>query len=113
DTSVEKPGILVGMIQSGKTRAFIGMLAKCFDEGYDDAIVLTKSSKALVEQTVRRIKDEFNDPYDHDHLDVYDKMSLPKRLTPFILNQKLIIEVKKKKHNQKKTKQNNFKKHHQ
>ncbi|HLR26119.1 MAG TPA: Z1 domain-containing protein [Fodinibius sp.] len=111
DTSVEKPGILLGMIQSGKTRAFIGMLAKCFDEGYDVAIVLTKSSKALVEQTVRRIKDEFNDPYDHDHLDVYDIMSLPKRLTPFILNKKLIFVVKKEKHNLKRLHELFFKKH--
>lgn len=99
ETSVEHPGILLGMIQSGKTRAFIGILAKCFDEEYDVSIVLTKSSKALVEQTVRRIKDEFKEPYQHDYLDVYDIMSLPQELTPFILEKKLILVVKKEKHN--------------
>ena len=26
-----KPGILLGLIQSGKTRAFVGTIAKCFD----------------------------------------------------------------------------------
>lgn len=99
ETSVEHPGILLGMIQSGKTRAFIGILAKCFDKGYDVSIVLTKSSKALVEQTVRRIKDEFREPYQHDYIDVYDIMSLPQQLTPFILGKKLILVVKKEKHN--------------
>lgn len=26
-----KPGVLLGLIQSGKTRAFLGVMAKCFD----------------------------------------------------------------------------------
>lgn len=94
-TSVEHPGILLGMIQSGKTRAYIGILAKCFDQGYDVAIVLTKSSRALVAQTVRRIRSEFIDPVENDYLTVYDIMELPPRLTPFILRKKLIFVAKK------------------
>lgn len=48
-----KPGMLLGLIQSGKTRAFTGVMAKCFDEGYDIAVIFTKNSVALVEQTLR------------------------------------------------------------
>lgn len=94
-TTLEHPGILLGMIQSGKTRAFIGILAKCFDDGYDVAIVLTKSSKALVAQTVRRIRSEFLEPVENDYLSVYDIMELPPQLTPFILRKKLVFVVKK------------------
>ena len=57
DTSLKKPGILLGKIQSGKTRAFIGVIALAFDSGYDIAIVLTKGTKALSEQTVQRLKE--------------------------------------------------------
>ncbi len=95
ETSVEHPGILLGMIQSGKTRAYIGILGKCFDEGYDVAIVLTKSSKALVAQTVKRIRSEFIEPVENDYLTVYDIMQLPPQLTPFILNKKLVFVAKK------------------
>lgn len=95
ETSVEHPGILLGMIQSGKTRAYIGILARCFDQGYDVAIVLTKSSKALVAQTVKRIRSEFMEPVDNDYLTVYDIMKLPPRLTPFILRMKLVFVAKK------------------
>lgn len=51
----EKPIMLLGKIQSGKTRGFIGILAKAFDVGFDIAIVLTKNSKLLTDQTVRRL----------------------------------------------------------
>ena len=47
DTSSKRPGILLGKIQSGKTRAFIGVIALAFDQGYDIAIILTKGTKAL------------------------------------------------------------------
>lgn len=33
DTSLKKPGILLGKIQSGKTRAFLGVMALAFDNG--------------------------------------------------------------------------------
>ena len=57
DTSLRKPGILLGKIQSGKTRAFIGVIALAFDNGYDVAIVLTKGIKALAEQTIQRLRE--------------------------------------------------------
>ena len=39
NTSSQKPGILLGKIQSGKTRAFIGVMALAFDNGYDAVII--------------------------------------------------------------------------
>lgn len=47
DTTIDKPGMLLGKIQSGKTRAFIGIIALAFDNGYDMAIILTKGTKFL------------------------------------------------------------------
>jgi len=47
NTDILIPVILLGMIQSGKPRAFTGVISKCFDLNYDIAIVLTKNSVAL------------------------------------------------------------------
>lgn len=49
----------MGNIQSGKTRAFIGLMSLCFDNGFDMTIILTKCSTALVKQTVSRMMAEF------------------------------------------------------
>ncbi len=57
DTSI--PGLLLGRIQSGKTRAFIGVMALAFDKGFDACIVLTKPDDGLVAQTKARLEDEF------------------------------------------------------
>lgn len=35
NTSLNKPGMLLGKIQSGKTRTFIGITALSFDNGFD------------------------------------------------------------------------------
>jgi hypothetical protein len=43
ETGVDRPGMLLGKIQSGKTRAFIGIMALAFDKDYDIAIILTKA----------------------------------------------------------------------
>ena len=53
------PEMLLGYIQSGKTRGFIGLMALCFDNDFDMTIILTKCSTALVQQTVRRMTNEF------------------------------------------------------
>ena len=55
DTSTKKPGILLGKVQSGKTRTFLGVMALAFDNGYDIAIILTKGTKPLTEQTLKEI----------------------------------------------------------
>jgi hypothetical protein len=43
-TSTKRPGILLGRVQSGKTRAFLGVIARAFDRGYDVAVILTKGT---------------------------------------------------------------------
>lgn len=59
DKDIYSPIMMLGSIQSGKTRAFIGLMALCFDNDFDITIILTKCSKALVEQTVKRMDSEF------------------------------------------------------
>lgn len=93
-TDLDHPGMLLGLIQSGKTRAFIGIIARGFDLKYSVCIVITKSSTALVQQTVKRIRSEFKDPVDSGNLNVYDVMKMPP-LTKYIRDQKLIIVAKK------------------
>jgi len=95
DTSTKRPGILLGRIQSGKTRAFIGVVALAFDRGYDAAIVLTKGTVSLAKQTLQRMASDFKPFLDDDKIRVYDIMSLPENLTQWELDQKLVFVVKK------------------
>lgn len=46
-TTSDRPGMLLGKIQSGKTRAFVGVIACAFDRGFDIAVVLTKGTRTL------------------------------------------------------------------
>ena len=46
-TTASKPGMLLGKIQSGKTKTFLGIIALAFDNGYDAAVILTKPTTAL------------------------------------------------------------------
>lgn len=94
-----KPGLLFGEIQSGKTRTFIGIIANAFDNGYDISIVLTKSTIALTEQTYKRLDLDFQEFIDDSYLTIYDIMKLPQNIAGKVLNNKLIIVVKKQKHN--------------
>lgn len=55
------PGLLLGKIQCGKTRAFVGVMGLAFDKGIDVCVVLTKSDDGLVEQTTARMEYEFRD----------------------------------------------------
>src|SRR6266516_1449308 len=99
DTSSQKPGILLGKIQSGKTRAFIGIMALAFDNGYDVAIILTKGTKALVSQTIRRMEQDFAEFIQEDKAEVFDIMHMPDKLTAYERSKKLIIVVKKEVNN--------------
>jgi len=91
-TSTRTPGMLLGKIQSGKTRAFLGIIARCFDRGYDVAVILTKGAKPLSRQTLTRVRDDFREMSDDVY--AYDIMALPE-LTPWELSRKLIFVVKK------------------
>lgn len=95
----DQPLMMLGKIQSGKTRSFIGVTSLAFDNGYDLAIVLTKNSNALAKQTVTRMRQEFQEFKDDDIIDIFDIMCIPSEMSRFELNKKLIIVVKKEKNN--------------
>lgn len=95
----DRPLMMLGKIQSGKTKSFIGVMALAFDNGYDLSVVLTKNSNALAKQTVSRLKDEFKDFREEDMVEVFDIMCMPVNMSKFELGKKLIIVVKKEKNN--------------
>src|SRR5437762_5903527 len=76
-TTSDRPGMLLGKIQSGKTKSFMGAIALAFDNGFDVCVVLTKGTRALAKQTFERVDQEFRQFVDHGELNVYDIMSLP------------------------------------
>ena len=90
-----KPGMLLGKIQSGKTKTFIGIIGLAFDKGFDAAIILTKGTKALSKQTIERITKEFEEMTKKELLQAYDVMTKPENLTGYEINQKLIFVAKK------------------
>ena len=98
-TSINKPGMLLGKIQSGKTRTYLGVIGLAFDNGFDVAIILTKGTKALAQQTYQRLEREFGQFREKDQLQIFDIMEFPHNLTQYILNQKIIIISKKQKDN--------------
>lgn len=98
-TSVSKPGMLLGKIQSGKTRTYLGVIGLAFDNGFDVAVILTKGTKALAQQTYQRLEREFGKFRESDQLQIFDIMDLPSNLTRYVLNQKIIIISKKQKDN--------------
>ncbi|MBA1365423.1 Z1 domain-containing protein [Burkholderia gladioli] len=95
ETSEANPGMLLGKIQSGKTRAFLGVIARAFDRDFDIALVFTKGTKTLARQTVRRISSDFKLFIDDDEMLVYDIMEMPGRMTRSELKRKLVIVAKK------------------
>jgi len=98
-TSSDHPGMLLGKVQSGKTRTFISTLALGFDNGYDIAIVLSKNSKALIEQTTKRLNSEFAPFVADGELEIYDIMHAPESFGAFELDSKLIFVAKKQSDN--------------
>lgn len=99
DTSASRPGMLLGKVQSGKTRAFIGVIGHAFDQGFGVAVVLTKGTTALARQTVSRLQKEFRRAIDHDQVMVHDVMRLPTRFNRWEADRKLIVVCKKQKDN--------------
>lgn len=99
NTSENKPGMLLGKIQSGKTRGFLGIIAKAFDRDYDIAVVLTKGTRTLAQQTVSRISHDFKEFIKDDLIAVYDIMEMPSPLTRSELKRKIIIIAKKEVNN--------------
>jgi hypothetical protein len=93
-TSARSPGMLLGKIRSGKTRAFLGIIARCFDRGYGVAIILTKNNVSLAQQTLTRVREDFRELIAMDEVLAEDIMSLP-NLEGYELNKKLVLIVKK------------------
>lgn len=93
--TLAKPGMLLGKIQSGKTKTFLGIIALAFDSGFDISVILTKPTTALAKQTYKRVGKDFAEFIEADEAKIYDILELPDRLTHFELNQKLIFVVKK------------------
>ena len=98
-TTSDNPGMLLGKVQSGKTRTFISILALAFDNGFDIAIVLSKNSRALIEQTAKRLNSEFTMFIDDGELEIYDIMHAPESFGAFELDSKLIFVAKKQSDN--------------
>ena len=93
------PGLLLGKIQSGKTRTFITALALAFDNGFDLAVVFTKGVKVLTQQTVSRISLEFERASNRDLAHIFEIMSMQENLPPALIAQKVVIVCKKEKKN--------------
>lgn len=93
------PIMMLGKIQSGKTRAFTGLMALAFDNRFDMVFILTKNSKALVQQTYKRMRREFNDFINDNEIEVFDIMKVLEGLTDYELDKKIVIVAKKEKRN--------------
>jgi hypothetical protein len=94
-TTNERPGMLLGLIQSGKTRTFLGVIALALDNGFDNCIILTKGTRPLARQTLARVRQAFRAAIDNDDARVFDIMSLPENLTSYERSLKLIVVCKK------------------
>jgi len=99
----DKPGLLLGKIQSGKTRAFVGVMALCFDKGIDICVILTKGTKPLAEQTVLRMNADFYDFVDGKQQDpsipevkIYDIIEVKTGIPQYNLSSNKVIIVCKK-----------------
>ena len=96
---LRKPIMLLGKIQSGKTRAYTGLIALAFDNGFDMVFILSKNSKALINQTVSRMKKEFSSFISTHEVVVSDIMKSSIKISGYQLEQKNIIVAKKEKTN--------------
>ena len=99
--SIYSPIMLLGRIQSGKTRAYVGLIALVLDNDFDFIIVLSKNSKALVNQTYKRLYKEFSNFIESKQLIIKDifEIDCKKELTLYEKKKKRIIVCKKQKQN--------------
>lgn len=95
----DRPGMLLGKIQSGKTRAFVGVIARAFDRGFDISVVFTKGTKTLSAQTVARLASDLREFIDEDEILVFDIMQPPGKLTKSERRRRIVIVAKKQANN--------------
>lgn len=97
-TTSDRPGIMLGKVQSGKTRSFVTAMALAFDNGFDIAIVLTKNSVALVEQTIKRLRSDLAKFLSEKELEIYKSDSCPTDFKSAELEEaKLVLVANKQK----------------
>jgi Z1 domain-containing protein len=94
-TTALRPGMLLGKVQSGKTRAFVGAIAIAFDSGFDIAIVLTKTSTPLAIQTIRRLQHDLEPAISDHRVRVFDAAERIGPLNEWLQSRKLIFVAKK------------------
>jgi len=102
ETTDDRPGMLLGKIQSGKTRAFMGSIALAFDNGVDVAVIFTKGTLLLAEQTLSRINNDYATFINANELVAQDIRALKDELTHFERNMKRVIVCMKEDDNVKK-----------
>lgn len=54
-----QPCLLLGKVQCGKTDTFESIIGLCFDKGIDMAVVMTKGTRTLTNQTLQRMNHDF------------------------------------------------------
>ena len=98
----EEPGLLLGKIQCGKTDTFENIIGLAFDKGIDIAVVFTKGTKPLAEQTKMRMKKDYrffkpsDDNSQANTINIHDIMDVWKNLTPARVDDcKTVIVCKK------------------
>lgn len=110
DEKATQPCLLLGKVQCGKTDTFENVIALCFDRGIEIAIVMTKGTNMLTNQTIERLKKDFrffidNGTYGQKAIvDIIDILDLYKKggLSDYQMNdpiRKFIIVCKKEETN--------------
>jgi hypothetical protein len=99
------PVMLLGKVQSGKTRTFLTSVLLGMDNGFELVIVLTKNSVPLAKQTVSRMKGEFDEVMKHPDVQVgirvWDVMGLQKGMLPLaqFKGMRVVLVAKKQQNN--------------
>jgi hypothetical protein len=101
NASSDNPGVILGKVQSGKTRTFLTTMVLAFDNGYDMAFIFTKCSKPLLVQTLNRIKRDLDIFIREREMNVEDILAVREKriMRRYEFEQKLIFVCKKQKDN--------------
>ena len=100
-----EPGLLLGKIQCGKTDTFEDIIGLAFDRGIDIAIILTKGTNALAQQTIQRLNKDYrffrqNAQIGHITINIYDIMTVWNRMKAAMINNcKTVLVCKKERTN--------------
>ena len=87
----KRSGLLLGKVQSGKTKAFMAAISLAFDNGVDVAVILTKGTLMLAEQTFVRLTDDFEDMIEANLMLAQDAKDLEESINDLELSKKRVI----------------------